>query len=151
VLGQRERILTPEGDAHRFAEACFALSSGTRLAVLNVLLQAQEPLHIREVARRVQADPSPVRTHLDLLVKMGFAREIPDASRERRFVAHVSGVRLVLTPPERPVDAPPGKQPTKAIQRLNEKMRHLEEKVHRYERELAALADERAELWKQAE
>lgn len=148
MLGHRERILTPEGDAHRFAEACFALSAGTRLAVLQTLLQAQEPLHIREVARRVGMDPSPVRSHLDLLVKTGFAREIPDASRERRFVVDVSGVRLILTPPERPVDAPAGKAPTKAIQRLNEKMRHIEEKIHRYERELATLADERAALWK---
>lgn len=151
MLGHRERILTPEGDAHRFSEACFALSSGTRMAVLQVLLNAQEPLHIREVARRVKADPSPVRTHLDLLVKTGFAREIPDPSRERRFVADVSGVRLILTPPVRPVDAPADKAPTKAIQRINEKMRHLEEKVHKYERELAALADERASLWAQAE
>lgn len=151
MLGHRERIFTPEGDAHRFAEACFALSSGTRLAVLQVLLQAQEPLHIREVARRVGIDPSPVRTHLDVLVKTGYAREIPDPSRERRFVADVSGVRLILTPPERPIDAPAGKAPTKGIQRINEKMRHLEEKIHRYERELAQLADERAELWKKAE
>ena len=151
MLGHRERILTPEGDAHRFAEACFALSAGTRLAVLQTLLVAQEPLHIREVARRVGMDPSPVRSHLDLLVKTGFAREIPDASRERRFVVDVSGVRLILTPPERPVDAPAGKPPTKAIQRVNEKMRHLEEKIHRYERELAALADERATLWKNVE
>lgn len=147
MLGHRERILTPEGDAHRFSEACFALSSGTRLAVLQTLLQAQAPLHIREVARRVGSDPSPVRTHLDLLVKTGLAREIPDASRERRFVADVSGVRLILTPPERPVDTPAGKTPTKAITRISEKMRNLEEKVHRYERELAALADERAALW----
>ena len=151
MLGHRERILTPEGDAHRFAEACFALSSGSRLAVLRTLLTAPEPLHIREVARRVGLDPSPVRTHLDLLVKMGLAREIPDPSRERRFVADVSGVRLILTPPERPLDAPAGKQPTKAIQRINEKMRHVEEKLHRYERELAELADQRAALWKQAD
>lgn len=151
MLGHRERILTPEGDAHRFAEACFALSSGTRLAVLQVLLHAQEPLHIREVARRVGIDPSPVRTHLDLLVKTGYAKEIPDASRERRFVADVSGVRLLLAPPERPLGVPPDKPPTKAILRLNEKMRHVEEKIHRYERELAALMDERAERWKDAE
>lgn len=151
MLGHRERILTPEGDAHRFAEACFALSAGTRLAVLQALLAATEPLHIREVARRVGIDPSPVRTHLDLLVKTGFAKEIPDAARERRFVADVSGVRLILAPPERPLGVPPDKPPTKAIQRLNEKMRHIEEKIHRYERELATMMDERAELWKNAD
>lgn len=147
MLGMRERILTPEADAHRFTEGCFALSSGTRLAVLMTLLQAEEPLHIREVARRVGIDPSPVRTHLDLLVKTGMAREIPDPSRERRFVADVSGVRLVLTPPVRPADVPATVQPSKAIHKLTEKMRALEEKLHRVERELAELHDERAAVW----
>lgn len=151
MRGHVERILTPDGDTHRFTEACFALSSGTRIAVLQALLLATEPLHIREIARRVGADPSPVRTHLDLLVKTGLAREIPDPSRERRFVAHVSGVRLVLTPPERPVDAPQERQPTKAIQRINDRMKTVLEKIHKYERELAALADERAELWTKPE
>lgn len=148
MLGTRERILTPEGDAHRFTEACFALSSGTRLGVLMTLLHAEEPLHIREVARRIGIDPSPVRTHLDLLVKTGLAREIPDPSRERRFVADVSGLRLVLTPPNRPADVPATLAPNKAVHKLTEKMRGLEEKVHRLERELAELHDERAAVWK---
>lgn len=147
MLGHRERILTPEGDTHVFVDACFALSSGTRLAVLQALLLADGPLHIREVARRVGLDPSPVRTHLDLLVKTGLARELPDASRERRFVANVSGVRLILTPPERPADVPREAEPTKAIRKVTEKMRALEEKQHRIERDLAELADERAALW----
>lgn len=147
MLGTRERFLTPEGDAHRFTEACFALSSGTRLGVLMTLLLAEEPLHIREIARRVGADPSPVRTHLDLLVKTGFVREIPDPSRERRFVADVAAVRLILTPSAKPADAPPGKLPTKAILKLGDKIVALEEKLHRIEREIAALHDERAALW----
>lgn len=147
MRGTRERILTPEGDAHRFTEACFALSSGTRMAVLRTLMLAEEALHIREIARRVQADPSPVRTHLDLLVKTGLAREMPDPSRERRFVADVSGVRLILTPPERPADVPREREPTKAIHKLTDKMRALEDKIFRLERELADLADERAALW----
>lgn len=149
MLGHRERILTPDGDPHRFTEACFALSAGTRLAVLQVLLNADGPLHIREIARRVGSDPSPVRTHLELLVKTGLAREIPEAARERRFVADVSGIRLVLTPPERPADAPAGAEATKAIRKITDKIRGLEEKVHRLEREMADLADERAALWKE--
>lgn len=149
MLGTRERILTPDGDAHRFTETCFALSSGTRLAVLMTLLHAEEPLHIREVARRVGADPSPVRTHLDLLVKTGLAREIPDPTRERRFVADVSGMRLVLTPPARPADVPAGLAPTKAIHKATDKIQALEEKLFRVEREIAELHDERAALWKE--
>lgn len=149
MLGTRERILTPDADAHSFAEACFALSAGTRLAVLRVLLYADGPLHIREIARRVGSDPSPVRTHLELLVKTGLAREMPEPGRERRFVADVSHVRLVLTPPERPRDVPPELEATKAIRKVTEKIRALEDKVHRLEREIADLADERAALWKE--
>lgn len=149
MLGSRERILTPEADTHVFADACFALSSGTRLAVLQALLLADGPLHIREVARRVGLDPSPVRTHLDLLVKTGLAQEIPDATRERRFIADVSGVRLILTPPERPADVPRELEASKAIRKTTEKIRALEDKAHRIEREIAALAEERAFLWKE--
>lgn len=151
MLGNRERILTPEGDDHRFTEACFALSAGTRLAVLRVLLHADGPLHIREIARRVGSDPSPVRTHLETLVKTGLAREIPEAARERRFVAHVSAIRLILTPPERPPEVPASIEPTKAIRKITEKIRALEDKAHRIEREIAELADERAALWKDEE
>ncbi|GEM_PF-3697256 len=148
MLGTRERILTPEGDAHRFTETCFALSSGTRIGALMTLLHAEEPLHIREVARRVGTDPSPVRTHLDLLVKTGLAREIPDPTRERRFVADVSGLRLVLTPPARPADVPASLPPSKAIHKATDKIRGLEEKLHRIEREIVELHEERAALWK---
>lgn len=148
MLGHRERVLTPEGDDHRFTETCFALSAGTRLAVLRALVLADGPLHIREIARRVGSDPSPVRTHLELLVKTGLAREMQDVSRERRFVAHVSAVRLILTPPDRPAEVPATVEPSKAIRKLTEKILALEDKAHRIEREIAALADERAALWK---
>lgn len=149
MLGTRERILTPEGDAHRFTEACFALSAGTRLAVLQSMLLSPEPMHIRELARRVGADPSPVRTHLDLLVKTGFAREIQDTTRERRFVADVSGVRLMLTPPDRPGDVPAATTPSKSVLKITEKLRAIDEKIHKLEREAAELSDERAALWRE--
>lgn len=149
MLGTWERIFTPEGDAHRFTEACFALSSGTRLQVLQTLLLADEPLHIREIARRIHTDPSPVRTHLELLVKSGLAREVPDPSRERRFVPDVSRVRLVLTPPDRPREVPASMEASKHIRKVTDKMLALEEKMHRIERELADLADERAALWRE--
>ena len=148
MLGRRERILTPEGDLHRFTETCFALSAGTRMEVLSVLMGATQPLHIREIARRIQSDPSPVRAHLDLLVRMGFARELPELGRERRFVAEVSAVRVILTPPERPADVDPKREPPRAVRRKTEKIRELEAKVHKLELELAELADERAALWR---
>lgn len=149
MLGLWERVLTPEGDTHRFTESCFALSSGTRVGVLMTLLSAREPMHIREVARRVGLDPSPVRTHLELLVKSGMAREVPEPGRERRFVADVSAVRLVLIPPERPVDVPADVAPSKQIHKLSDKILAIEEKIHRLQREMAALADERADVWRE--
>jgi DNA-binding transcriptional ArsR family regulator len=151
MLGRRERIVTPEGEGHRFAELCFALSSGTRLDVLQVLVGGAGPMHIREIARRVHADPSPVRTHLDLLVKVGLARELPEPGRERRFVTDVSGLRLVLTPPDRPSDVDPRKEPSRAIRRKTDRIKELEAKVHKLEREIAELADERAEMWRKGE
>lgn len=146
MLGPRPRVLTPHGDEHRFTEACFALSTATRVAIVATLVNAGEPLHIREIARRVDMDPSPVRAHLELLVKTGFARELHEPGRERRFVAEVSGVRLVLSPPDRPADAPPG-DPPKAVRKLTEKMADLEAKIHKLELELARLGDERADAW----
>lgn len=150
MLGPRERVLTPESDEHRFTDACFALSNGTRLAVLQTLLLTPEPLHIREIARRVGLDASPVRTHLEILVKTGFARELADPGRERRFVAAVSGVRLVQTPSERPADVPRDLEAPKAVRKITDRMRALEDKLFRLERELADLADERAAAWREA-
>lgn len=150
MLGLWERVLTPEGDAHRFTETCFALSSGTRVAVLKALLAAREPLHIREVARRIGLDPSPVRTHLELLMKSGLAREVPEPGRERRFVADVAAVRLFLMPTERPADVPDTVGPSKQINKLSDKILALDEKIFRLQREIAAIADERAALWRDA-
>lgn len=150
MLGSWERVLTPAADEHRFTEACFALSSGTRVAILMTLTGAREPMHIREIARRVGLDPSPVRQHLEVLVKSSLAREIPEPGRERRFVADVSDVRLFLVPPDRPSDVPPSVAPTKAIHKLTDKMLGIEEKIHRLQRDLAALADERVAVWRDA-
>ena len=149
MLAPVHRVLTPHGDEHRFTEACFALSTATRVAIMGVLVNAEAPLHIREVARRVELDPSPVRAHLELLVKTGFARELRDPGRERFFVADVSGVRLVLSPPERPVEAPAGELP-KAVRKLTEKMQDVEAKIHKLELELARLGEARAEAWRTA-
>lgn len=151
MIASANRVLTPDGDEHRFTEACFALSSGTRMQVLNVLLMAKEPLHIREIARRVGADPSPVRTHLDLLVKTGFARELPEHGRERRFVAEVSSIRLLLAPTERPADVPHTKEASRTIRRITEKIKEIESKMHKLDRELAELAEKRAALWREGE
>lgn len=148
MLGLWERVLTPEGDAHRFTELCFALSSGTRLGVLVTLLHAREPMHIREIARRVGLDPSPVRTHLEMLAKTGLAREVPEPGRERRFVADASAIRLFILPPDKPTDVPDDIGPTKQILKATDKIHAIEEKIHRLQREMTALADERNALWR---
>lgn len=147
MLAPAFRVLTPDGDEHRFTEACFALSTATRVAILSTLMHATEPLHIREVARRVGTDPSPVRTHLELLAKTGFVRELHEPGRERRFIANVSGLRLVLAPPERPIDAPPG-EPSRLVKKLGEKIKEAESKVHRLELEIARLGELRQKAWR---
>lgn len=148
MLAPTSRVLTPHGDEHRFTEACFALSTATRVAILSALMHANEPLHIREIARRVETDASPVRGHLELLAKTGFVRELHETGRERRFVANISGIRLVLTPPERPTDVAPDAEEPKVVRRITAKIKELESKQHRIELELAKLGDARAKAWR---
>lgn len=146
----RDRVLTPEGNGHRFVDACFAMSSGTRLAVLQTLMASGVPLHIRELARRIGLDPSPVRSHLEVLVKTGYARELDEVGRERRFIADVSAIRLVLAPPERPLDIPQDIEPTRPIEKMTARMEALQAKITRMEREIADLAEARADMWRRA-
>src|SRR5438067_9339231 len=103
------------------------LGSRTRLAVLRALVSSDKPLHINEVARRVGVDASPVRTHLELLVKAGLAREVGlDVGRERRFETVLQGVRVTLegaqraTAPEKGQAAQKPKDVSKIEKRLAE-------------------------------
>lgn len=122
------------------------LASRTRLAVLGVLVRASEPLNINELARRVGVDASPVRTHLELLLKEGLIREVASTTgRERKFETSLTGIRLTLENVDRP-PLPPGlKTPPKDVQRIEKKIAALakdiariEEKARRYQAEIQA-------------
>src|SRR5438874_7283767 len=95
------------------------LGSRTRLAVLRALVSSDKPLHINEVARRVGVDASPVRTHLELLVKAGLAREVGlDVGRERRFETVLQGVRVTLEGAERATAPEKGREKPKDVVKI---------------------------------
>ena len=119
----------------QLADLGAALGNRTRLAVLGVLVRASEPLHINELARRVGVDASPVRSHLELLVKEGLAREVePPTGRERRFETSLTNVRVTLegvNRPRRPKDAPlpkPALRIQKKMEALAKDLARLEER-----------------------
>ncbi|HVL48253.1 MAG TPA: winged helix-turn-helix domain-containing protein [Candidatus Thermoplasmatota archaeon] len=118
------------GAPGRLADFAAVLSSPTRVAVLRALMDAKEPLHINEVARRVGVDASPVRTHLELLEKVGLVDEVrPAAGRERRFRTRLANARLVLEGVNRPAP-PPGAQASpvpKAVAKLEKRLADLRE------------------------
>ncbi|HVM45351.1 MAG TPA: winged helix-turn-helix domain-containing protein [Candidatus Thermoplasmatota archaeon] len=119
------------------------LASRTRLAVLAALARSDKPLHINELARRVGVDASPVRTHLELLLKERLVREVdPPSGRERRFETSLTGVRLTLENVNReraPREGPLPKAAVKVqkkIDGLARDMAKLEEKARRYQQDL---------------
>ena len=62
----------PDPRAHQ------VLASVSRVAILEILGQAQRPLSIQEVADRMGLHPNTVRMHLDLLVEHGHATRVRD-------------------------------------------------------------------------
>lgn len=122
------------------------LSSRTRLAVLGVLMRADKPLNINEIARRVNVDASPVRGHLELLVKEGLAVEVETTTgRERLFETSLTKVTVTLEgyhSTRRPKKK--GETP-KTVARLERKldamrkdMARIEEKARRVQEEIKA-------------
>jgi len=106
------------------AQLAATLSSTTRLAVLRTLMQAGQPLHINEIARRVGVDASPVRGHLEQLVKAELARETASpGDRVRTFAPLVEDVRIQVRArrPARPAGPVP-----KAVARLRKQAEALE-------------------------
>lgn len=135
----------------QLAEVCSVLSSRTRLAVLRSLVSSPEPLHINELARRVGVDASPVRTHLELLVKAGLAREVTaPAGRERKFVTTLSDVRLVLEGihrPAAPEKARAGPKP-RGVVKMEKRLADLDGRRAKLEEKARRARDELAAAWK---
>lgn len=145
-----DRVVAWPTDGQQFGDAAFALSSNTRLAVLEALVTAKgELLHIQEVARRVGIDASPARQHLEVLVKAGFAEESPRlVGRERRFSTRVTGVKVVLEGALRGARLPTvqGKERPKTLRKVESKIDDLKEKMAKIRSEVAKLEREREKL-----
>lgn len=150
-----DRVLAWPHDEGRFTDAAFALSSGTRLAVLDALVHAGDAgLHIHEAARRVGVDASPARQHLELLAKTGLATEGPrGVGRERRFATRITGIKLILEgvdrprPPKPPTDA----RSQKALRKIDAKIEDVKKEMMKLRSELAKLEKERARVEAPAE
>lgn len=145
-----DRVFAWPADGGQFGDAAFALSSATRLAVLETLVTAKgEPLHIQEVARRVGIDASPARQHLEVLVKAGFAEEAPRTTgRERRFTTRVTGVKVVLEGALRgaPLPKESGKERPKTLRKIESRVDDIKGKMGKLRSELAKAEKERERL-----
>lgn len=128
------------------------LASRTRLAVLHALVASDTPLHINEIARRVGVDASPVRAHLEALVKEGLAREIDSpVGRERRFETSLTNVRVTLENVNRPHDPHRGREPPKVVARLERRLLSLAEDSARVEEKARRVREEIAKAWVEAD
>jgi len=142
--GFDDRTVTLLGQPEVLADLAGVLGSPTRCAVLGALVRSDEPLHIQELARRVQVDASPVRTHLEVLARAGLVKEVTGTSgRERRFTTDLRDARLVLEGIHRPREKagePPGKDERRVLKKLEvlgKKQARLEREAERLRGELA--------------
>src|SRR5205823_14021620 len=117
---------------------------------LRALVSSAKPLHINEVARRVGVDASPVRTHLELLVKAGLAREVGlDVGRERRFETVLQGVRVTLEGAERataPEKERAAEKP-KDVSKIEKKLAELAKDEAKIAEKARRLREELREAW----
>lgn len=140
MAGFNDRSVTLDAP-EQLADMGAVLGSRTRLAVLGVLVRASEPLNINELARRVGVDASPVRTHLELLLKAGLIREVGSPSgRERRFETSLTGIGLVLHDVHKP--KADGKDLPRAAQRVQKKLDALAKEAAKLDAKGRKLAEE---------
>lgn len=124
------------------------LGSRTRLAVLRTLIAAGGPLHINEIARRVHVDASPVRTHLELLVKAGLAREVGlDVGRERKFETVLEGVRVTLEGAQRATAPEKGRERSRAVLKIEKKLAELSKDEAKLAEKARKLREELRAAW----
>lgn len=124
------------------------LASRTRVAVLRALIASDKPLHINELARRVGVDASPVRTHLELLVKAGLAREVGlDVGRERKFETVLQGVRVTLEGVERAVAPEKGREKPRDVVKIEKRLAELARDEAKLAEKARRLREELREAW----
>lgn len=135
----------------QLADLGAVLGSRTRLAVLAALVRSDKPQNINELARKVGVDASPVRTHLELLMKEDLAQEVDSPSgRERLFETNLTGIRITLIDIHKPKTLPQALPKAalriqKKIDAITRDIARLEDKARRYADELKkTLAHEQA-------
>lgn len=135
----------------QLADLGSAFASRTRIAVLATLVRSEKPLHINELARRVGVDASPVRTHLELLLKEGLVREVDSATgRERNFETLLTGVVVTLEGVNRPAAPQRGVEPPKSVVRLQRKLEAMEKDLSRLQAKAREVQEEIREEWAKA-
>ena len=138
------------GAPEQLADLGSALSSRTRIAVLAALIRAEKPLHINELARRVGVDASPVRTHLELLMKEGLVREVDSATgRERYFESDVTGITITVEGVNKP-RAPKDVEKSKQVLRLERKMQLIDRESARLAEKAKRVQEEITKAWSAA-
>jgi DNA-binding transcriptional ArsR family regulator len=147
-----DRTVTLEGAPEQLAALGAVLSSRTRLAVLSTLVHSAEPLHINEIARRVGVDASPVRTHLELLVKAGLVTEVTaDVGRERRFRTLLKDISVTLEGVNRVAAPEKRKEPSKHVIRIQKRLAGVEADRQKMEAFVRRLQAELAAAWEEAD
>lgn len=145
--GFDDRTVSLAGAAEQLADLGSALSSRTRVAVLAALIRSDKPLHINELARRVGVDASPVRTHLELLLKQGLAREVDSPTgRERFFESDVAGITITIEGVNKP-RAPKDVDKPKTVLRLERKMLLIEKESARLTEKARRVQEEMSKAW----
>ncbi|HUR69754.1 MAG TPA: winged helix-turn-helix transcriptional regulator [Candidatus Thermoplasmatota archaeon] len=135
----------------QLADLGAVFASKTRIAVLGVLVRSDKPLHINEVARRVGVDASPVRAHLELLVKEGLAREVDiDKGRERKFETTVTNVVVTVEGVNRAVSPDKTAKPPRAVERLQRKLAAMQKDISKIEAKAREVNQEIAKEWARA-
>jgi DNA-binding transcriptional ArsR family regulator len=150
MAGFDDRTVTLDAP-DQLAELGSAFASRTRIAVLAALVRSERPLHINELARRVGVDASPVRTHLELLLKQRLVREVDSPTgRERNFETLLTGVVLTLEGVNRPLAPQKGVEPSKAVVRLQRKLDAMEKDLARLQAKARDVQAEIREEWAKA-
>lgn len=148
--GFDDKSVTLEGQPDQLAELASVLASRTRLAVLQTLMRAPDALHINEIARRIGVDASPVRQHLEILLKQDIVEEVKGLGRERRFTTRLRDVHVLLEGVHRAV-APEKTAPrTKQVQKLEKRLAALEAEMARLAEVGRKMKADLAEAWSEA-
>lgn len=139
--------MTLQSAPEQLARLAGLLASRTRLSILGALQKAApEALNMNEIARRVGVDASPVRGHLEVLLKESLVDEVEGPVRERRFTTRLTDAVLTLKGVNRtPTEG--RKDPPRSVAKLLKKLADLDADAAKIAGKAARI---RAEIEKEA-